>query len=175
MSKYFEYFNLFSRSPTLRVNARDKPSSIFGSIIGFLAISILIGAISFILNEYFSRLNYTINSYTDNLTKPNINLKDFKLGFKLINSAAKEIPDIDRLFKISAIYWDIHNPEFGDNTTGIMTRPIKIPIIKCDQYKNDSLFFDDFTNYAKNFKYIDCLDIPNLNLNITGAYGNLGQ
>jgi len=175
MSKYFEYFNLFSRSPTLRVNAKDKPSSIFGSIIGFLAISILITAISYFLNEFFSRLNYTINSYTDNLTKPNINLKDFKLGFQLVNSKGNDIPDIDRLFKISALFWDLNNPEFGYNKTGIIARPIKIPVIKCDQYKNDSLFYENFVNFSKNFESMDCLDIPNLNLNITGAYGNLGQ
>ena len=175
MSKYFEYFNLFSRSPTLRVNARDKPSSIFGSIIGFLAISILITAISYFLNEFFSRLNYTINSYTDNLTKPNIDLKDFKLGFKLVNSRGNDIPDIDRLFKISAISWDIHIPQLSDNTSSISAIPNEIPIIKCDQYKNDSLFYENFANYAKNFKYIDCLDIQSLNRNITGTYGNLGK
>lgn len=174
MAKFFEFFNYFSQVPSLKVNGKEKPKSTFGSIIGIFSMSILIAVITYIMIEYFSKLNYTYTSYTDNLVSPNIDLKDFKLGFKITNATAGEIPELERLFEISALYWIIHIPRLGDNTTSTTAKPYNIPIIKCDKYKNGTIFYEDFASNAKNFKNFFCLDFESLNKNLTGAYGNIG-
>lgn len=174
MQKFLEVFNLFSQTPTLRVNGKMAPPSIFGSLVGFSAFTIMIIFLYFTLDDYFSLMNYTINSYTDNLAKPDIDLRNFKLGFKLIDSRAQNIPDVDRIFSISAIYWDCNNPELGSNSS-ISAIPIPIPVIKCDQYRKDSLFYDYFSQYARQNKDIKCLDFEAIGKNLTGAYGNVGK
>ena len=133
------------------------------------------GALSFILYEYFSKLNYTFNLYVDNIAKPDIDLKDFKLGFKLTNATGGDFPDIDRFFKISALLWDVHNPELGDDTNFIPTKITVIPEIKCDKYKNGSLFYENFAKYSNNKKDIVCFDFQSLNKTLKGSYGSIGK
>ena len=175
MSTYFHHFNIFSQFPTFRVSGNSKAYSFFGSLVGLISIVTLISGISFILIDYFTKLAYSINSYTNNLEIPNIVLKDLKFGFRILNQVGQEFElDVNRLFKISAIYWDVHIPVKGDNTTSIQVKPTQIPIIKCDQYTKGSIFYEEFASYAKNFRYIDCLDLESIGKNITGAYGNLG-
>ena len=169
-----KFLNLFSQVPNLRINGEIRPASIFGSIIGFLTISILISGVSFILYNYFSRLNYTINSYTDNKAKPNIDLKNFKSGFVIIDAMGLEFPEPERLFKISAKYWDIYLPVFGEDKEQEI-EVTNIPTIKCNQYKNNTLHKDEFDKYSKMYDSMICLDIPRLNKTLKGVYGNLGR
>jgi TM2 domain-containing membrane protein YozV len=154
---------------------KKRPFSIFGSIIGFIALSIIITAISFILNDYFSRLDYNFNSYTDNLSVPDINLTDFKLGFKLVNATGGDYPDLKRFFKMSAIFWDIYNPKLGENITTISVNKTIIPLIKCNQYRKNSLFYENFAFLSKNHIDSECLDFESLNKSLIGSYGDLGR
>ena len=48
-------------------------------IIGFFSILSTVPVIFYLLFEYFSRLNFTINSHTDNMIRPEIDLKKLKL------------------------------------------------------------------------------------------------
>jgi hypothetical protein len=75
MSNFFELLNSFSQTPTLKINGNVRPFSIFASIIGFLLFTILITVNSYIIYQYFSRLNYTFNSYVDNLFYSDIDKK----------------------------------------------------------------------------------------------------
>ena len=168
-----KFLNLFSQVPTLRINGQMRPSSIFGSIVGFFSLCSLFAGLSFILINYFSRLEYIINSYTDNSAKPDIDLKNFKFGLIITDLMGKEFPDQDRLIKISAMYWDIYLPVFGENRTQEVTLT-NIPIIKCNEYKNDTLHKKDFDQYSKMYN-INCLDIPSLNKTLKGIYSNLGR
>lgn len=172
MSKFLKFFNLFSQSPSFRINGQIRPFSIFGSIIGMITISILIAAISFILNNYFSRFNYTINSYTDNLATPDIDLKDFKLAFLLTDLMGKPFPDHERLYKISARHWDIYLPKPGENRTQSISF-VPIPIIKCDQYKENSPLKENFDLYSTMYNQT-CLDFDTNKKNLTGIDGNTG-
>ena len=167
------FFNLFSQLPSLRINGKIRPTSIFGSIIGFFAIMILLAGLTFILHNFFSRLSYTINSFTDNLAKPEINLKNFNLGFQVIDAYGTPFPDHDRLFQISALYWDVYLPKIGENKTQKIEFT-NIPTIKCDQYKNDNLHKEIYDTYSKMYKNMICIDIPSLNQSLKGVYGNLG-
>lgn len=175
MLNFFEYFNIFSQTPSLRVNGKNKPFSIFGILVGMIAISIMIIAYCFILIDYFSRISFSITSYTDNLAMPDISLKDFKIGFQLLNHKGIEFPEADRVFQITAVWAKIKIPFLGDNTESISQISRFVPIIKCDKYSNDSLFAKNFADYSKKFKYLQCLDIPKLNRTISGSYGNLGE
>ena len=175
MSQFFKILNIFSQTPSLRINGEIRPFSIFGSIIGFITMSILIAAISIILYENFSRFNFRINSYTDNSAKPDIDLKNFKLGFVLTDAMGKEIPDEDKILKTSAKFWDLHVPVWGDNTNSLSVKMEDIPIIKCNQYQSGTLFSKNFTEFSKNIKNLSCLDIQKLNKNLKGTYGNVGK
>ena len=172
----WKFFNLFSQSPALKINGESRATSIFGSIIGFLICSILIGATSIILNDFFARLNFTLNSYTDNSAIPDIKLKNFKIGFILSDLMGKEFPDAERLFTISAMYWDIFIPKFTSNQTKQMSivsyEPI--PTIKCNQYRNDTIFKDNFEKISEGYN-MTCLDIPGINKTLKGVYANLGK
>lgn len=172
----WKFFNLFSQGPTLKINGKSKATSIFGSIIGFLICSILIGATSIILYNFFARLNYTLNSYTDNSAIPDIKLNNFKIGFVLSDLMGKEFPDAERLFTISAMYWDIFIPKFTSNQTKQMSivsyEPI--PTIKCNQYMNNTIFKDNFEKMSEGYN-MTCLDIPSMNKTLKGVYGNLGK
>jgi len=170
MLKILKFFNLFSQTPQLKISGENRPFSIFGGIVGFFSISFLIAGITFILYEFFSRFQYTIESYTDNLEIPNIDLKNFKLGFSLYDLMGKKYPDQERLYKISARHWDIYIPKFGSNKTDSV-KVTNIPMIKCNEYKNDSLFYEDFNIYS----HVSCLDFSNLNKNLSGIYGNAGR
>jgi hypothetical protein len=174
MSKYFEYLNLFSLTPSLMVDGKSRPFSIFGCIIGFFTLSILIFQITYIIVEYFSRLNYTHNFYIDNLSKPEINLKNFKSGFVLVNPMGLELQDRNRLFQISAIFWDFYNPKYGDDRK-IKIKTVNVPMIKCNQYKKDSLFYDDFKMLSEQYNHIECLDIEKINGTVHGSYGDIGK
>ena len=143
--------NIFSQPPTLRINGSDKPISIFGSIIGFFSISILFGAICFILNSYFSRLSFNISSYIDNSARPDINLDEFKLGILLTDIMGTSFPEHERLFTISAMMWNIYLPKFGENKTQKIDI-VPIPTIKCNQYKNGTLLKGTYDDLHKNYQ-----------------------
>jgi hypothetical protein len=174
MSKIYEYFNLFSQTPSLRINGKSRPLSIFGSIIGLTSISIFITSVSIIFNNYFSRLNYTFNSYTDNLVTPSVNLDEFKMGFDLRTATGTDISDHDRVYSLGALFWEINVPLLGNNLTSISAKPNPITVIKCNQYEEGSLFSEDFVQYSKNSKNLKCLDFKSLNRSLIGSYGNLG-
>lgn len=80
------FFNLFSQKPSLRINGEKRAYSIFGVLIGIITIPILLTGIFYILYNFFSHFNYTISSYIDSSSIPNIDLKDFKLGFILTDA-----------------------------------------------------------------------------------------
>lgn len=167
-------FNIFSQSPSLRINGESRPFSIFGSIIGFFTLITLLIGIFFILLDYFSQLNFKLNSYIDQSARPDIDLKDFKLAYLLVEPNGKDIKDIDRLFKISAMFWDIYLPKFGENKTQeIDITPIKN--IKCNEYKNGTEHKEEFDNFHKIYETMICLDIPSVGKNLKGVYGNLGR
>ena len=170
--KALNFFDLFSQTPSLKVNGNTRLATIFGSIVGFLAISVLITGISFILNEYFSRLHYNLNSYTDNSARPDIDLSKFKLGFLLTDPLGNQFPDRERLFEITATFWDIHIPLLGDNSTQTVNIS-NIPKIKFNEY-NNSLFNDEAELYAKLYDS-DCLDLETINKNLSGIWNNFGR
>ena len=172
MSKLINFFDFFSQTPSLRINGEYRPFSIFGSIIGFLTITFLIGGISIFLNDYFSHLSFNVNSYTDNLAKPNIDLKNFKLAFLLVDLMGREYPDKERLFKITAKYADLYIPL--SRNTSVDVNFIDIPIIKCDEYKKDELFSDKYGMYSEMWD-LTCLDFSKLEKNLKGVYGNFGK
>jgi len=172
MSNFLKYFNLFSQNPSLRINGERKPSSIFGSIVGFVTVSIVIVALIFILNDSFSHLTFKVNSYIDNSLYPDIDLKKFKLGFTIGDLRGLQFPDHERLFKISVMHWDIYLPKFGENKTQNVETKI-IPIKNCFDYSNDSIIHDEFTQYSKMYN-LTCLDFNSLNKNLTGIYGKTG-
>jgi hypothetical protein len=97
------------------------------------------------------------------------------MGFKLTNASGGDLLDIDRIFSISAMFWEITIPDLGDNSTSIKAVPTNIPIIKCDQYEEGSLFSENFVAFSKKFNDIKCLDFKTLNRSISGALGNLGK
>jgi hypothetical protein len=174
------FFNLFSQKPSFRINGEKRPNTVFGIIIGIITIPILFVGVVYILYDFFSHSNYTINSYIDTSSSPNIDLNDFKLGFLLVNPEGKPFPDHDRIYKINALYWDIYIPKFNEIETDINkiknTTTNIIPSIRCDKYKNNTLHKQSFDLYSKKNNHIPiCLDIPNLNKNLTGVYGNLGR
>jgi len=175
MSSIFNFFNIFSQTPSLRINGQKRPASIFGSIVGFCSITILIGAMIYILFNYFSRLDYTINSYTDNLAKPNIDLKDFKLRFVITDTYGNEFPDYEKLFKISAKFWDIYLPVLGENKTQKIEIS-EIPVVLCKNLNLTNIDSDaiSLVEYSKMYNIL-CLDFSVLNKNLTGVYGNLGR
>lgn len=145
----WKFFNLFSQSPVLKVNGENRPTTIFGSIIEFFSICIIIGAVSIILNEYFNRLSFSLNSYTDNSAKPDIDLQNFKVGFYLSKSTADKFHNHERLYTISAKIREIYIPKYGENTTQTITGT-PIHTIKCNEYKNGYILKDDYDEYAKN-------------------------
>jgi len=166
-------FNLFSQSPTLRINGEIRPNTIFGTIIGLITVSILTGAFTYVLHNYFSRLHFELNSYIDNSAKPEIDLENLKIGFHIIDGMGIEFSDHERLFTISAKFWEIYLPKFGENTPQKVDF-MNIPIIKCNEYKNDSIHQKNFNEYAKNYN-VTCLDLPSINKTLKGVYGKLGR
>ena len=175
MLKYLEFLNCFSQTPALKIKGKKRPFSIFGYIIGFLTFSIILTAIAFILNDYFTRMNYTYNSYTDNLAFPEINFTDFKIGMKITNGTGGDYPDLKKFFKMSAVFYDIYIPKLGDNTTSNIVKLFDIPFIKCEEYNKNSLLYKDFSTLSKNYKDIVCLDFASLNKNLAGAFGKIGK
>jgi len=173
MEKILRLFDLFSQTPTLKVNGRKRASTNFGSFVGFLSITILLTGIGFILNDYFKRLSYKVNSYITNSDTPNINLKELKVGFLLTDIMGKEFPDMERIFSFHAKFWDIYIPIDYNKTTIVNFE--NIPKIKCNEYKNDHKFKLAFDEYTKIYKNLICLDFDSLNKNLTGAYGNFGK
>jgi len=77
------------------------------------------------------------------------------------------------------MHWDIYIPKFGENETEIKKEKhttTMIPSIRCDNYKNNTLHKQSFDMYSNSYNHmLTCLDIPNLNKNLTGVYGNLGR
>ena len=118
-------------------------------------ISFLIFWICFILYNY-------INS-TDNIANPNIDLKNFNLGYVILDAEGNQFPDHDRLFKISAMYTDISLPKDHKNITRKKMEFIDIPAIKCNEYKNNTLHKAEFDKYYQMYYSMICLDTPNVN------------
>lgn len=118
------------------------------------------------LKDFFSRLTFRVNSYTDNQIIPDMDLKDFKLGFYVLDGAGNRIPDIKRIITISGFIWDVEIPKQSDTVSNTT-----IPRIDCSQYKNDSLLYEEF----KNFPDLICIDLPSLNKKNYGVYGSRGK
>ena len=171
MSGCLKFFNFFSQSPALRINGDRRPASIFGSIIGIFTIVGLISAIIYILFNFFSRLDFTINSYTDNSAKPNIDLKNFKLSFFITDIYGNEFQDHEKIFEISAKFWEV-NPFPADNDTQKIDFK-NIPKIKCDRTFLPNQ--DEKIYYKSPYKNVTCFDLSKLNKNLTGPMGNLGR
>lgn len=81
----------------------------------------------------------------------------------------REFPDREKLYKISARHIDVKVPKLGSNETGGVFFT-SIPFIKCNEYKNDTILYDEFSIYQNS----SFLDFSNLNKNLSGIYGNVG-
>ena len=173
MENFIRLFNLFSQTPTLKVNGKTRAPSNFGSCIGFFTISFLIAGISFILNDYFQGLTLKANSYIDNSVIPNIDLKTMKLGFLVSDYLGNELPDQERIFSIEAKFWTIQIPWKKVITPKVKFE--KIEKIKCNQYKENDLHRKELEEYSKLYKNLECLDFDSLNRNLTGSYENFGK
>lgn len=171
MINILKSLDFFSQSPHLRVNGRNKLATIFGSAVSIFSIIILIFGISFILYDYFFYLTYNINSYTDNTITPEIDLKALKFGLLLTNGRGEEYQNPEKLFKISAALWEIKTPILG-NISDVSVSLKDIPIMKCNEYKNNPILNKEFNSYSKIFD-LNCLDFESLNRNLTGTFGNL--
>ena len=165
MSKWFKFFNLFSQSPGLRINGERKPATIFGSIVGFFTISILLSAITYILFNYFSLLDYKINSYTDNLAEPNIDIKNLQLDFFIMDSLGNEIQEPERIFEISAKFWEMYVDNLAENKTQRL-EITDIPKIKCNHESANQQLRNKYKNST-------CFDLSKMNKNLTGPFKNL--
>ena len=169
----FKFFDLFSQTPSIKVKGKKRLATIFGSLIGLISIIFLIAGIFFILNDYFSRLTITVNSYIDNSVKPDIDLKKFKLSFLITDLMGKEFPDQERLFTITAKHWDIFIPVLGGNSTESIVVE-DIPKIKCNEYKNNKLLNKEIEMYTKKMNPT-CFDFEDLNKNLSGVHANFGR
>ena len=165
----YRNLDLFSQTPSLKISGRSIASTNFGSFVGLTTIFCLITGIVFILNDYFQHSSYKVNSFVDNSARPNIDLKNVKLGFQITNYLGKRFPDRERLFSFQAKYWDIHIPV--DETYNTKVSHEKINMIKCNEYKS---YHKDMEKYEKISRKLLCLDLENLNRNLTGVYGNIG-
>ena len=136
----FKSLDIFSESPSVKIDGKTKLKTKFGAFIGFLTISSLITGITIILNDYFSLLSYNFKSYIDNSIRPDIDLSKIKLGFTLTDGIGNPFSERDRLFSIKATFWDIYIPQLGDNyNTTKKVQISDIPIIKFNEYKNKLL------------------------------------
>ena len=133
--KVFFLLDQFSQTPSLKVNGKNSPKTIFGSIIGLGSILTLIIGLSYIIYDYYSRNSYTFSSYTDNSLRPDIDLKKLKMGFISSSTTGKIIPNFDRLFQFSAKHWDIY---YDIITNKEIIQSTNVPIIDCSKFlKND--------------------------------------
>ena len=167
-------FDLFSQTPSLKVNGGNSPQTIFGSIIGLASIITLIFGMIYILYDYYSQLSYNFSSYTDNSIIPDIDFKKFRMGFVVTDSLGNPVPNLDRLFSIKATHWDIY---FNTNTSSVEIKISDIPKIKCSNYaENDPIFKvinSTLNTYGKTHG-MECLDFEAIDKNLTGIYNNFG-
>jgi hypothetical protein len=175
MQKIFRSFDLFSQSPSLKINGGSKASTNFGALVGFITIIILLSGIIFIINDYFNGLSFKINSFIDNTYLPNIDLRKVKIGFHLLNYNSKEFKQSEKIFSLKARLWNFQR-NHDDIAMGIPEADYEeIKLIKCDQYKNNIQFNNELDRYSKIYKDLICLDMENLGKNLTGIYGFLGK
>jgi len=167
------YLDLFSQTPTLKINGKEKLTSIFGSIVGFLSLCITIIGLVYFSHDYFAKLTFSVNFFIDTGVSPKIDLKKFKLAILITDLMGNELPDKERIFSLNALYWDIFLPGPNDNNPQSLI-PTEIPKIKCFEYKNDSLFKNETDFLGKKFK-TDCFDFESLNKSLYGNNNNFGE
>lgn len=173
MQKLFLTFDLFSQSPSLKINGATRTSTNFGALIGFITLILLLSGISLILSDYFQGLSYKVNSLIDNSAIPNIDLKRMKIGFHFINKRLQEFENGEKIFSIKARFWDFKFPE---NLLLPKVTSEEIKVIGCDQYKYKDSFTEKYINQMNSpYKDLFCLDMENLKTNLTGVYSTLGK
>lgn len=173
MKSFFLTFDLFSQTPSLKINGGTRASTKFGSLIGIFSIIALLSGITFILLKFFGGFDFDVNSFIDNSIKPNIDLSKMKIGIHLLDKRSKEFEEAERIFSIQARLWNFYMPEGNFTIPKVKYQEIKI--IKCNEYKKNNLFSYELEQYSKIFKDLYCLDLQNLGNNLTGIYGNLGK
>ena len=172
MQKIYRGFDLFSQTPSLKINGGKRASTNLGSFVGLVSVTFLISGIIFILFEYIEGIEYNVNTFVDETAIPNIEIKKLKIGFHIVDYRFKEFEDGDKIFKLKARFY-----KFYQNTSSEIEVPIleeeEIDLIKCNQYKENKLFKDKFDTYSKKYKDLFCLDTENSKENITGLYSNI--
>jgi hypothetical protein len=171
MSKILKFFDFYSQGPTLRVNGDTRLATNFGSIISLLSLTLLFSGLYFILNDYFSYLTFNVNSFTDNTNTPDIDLKKFKMSILLIDGQGREYENPERLFKISAAYWNVKVNPISTNSYASVGL-IDIPTMKCNNYTDPTLN-EEFKFYTGRYKSITCLNFDKINKNLTGIFGSV--
>jgi hypothetical protein len=174
MEFFLRKFDLFSQTPSLKINGKKMPSTLFGSCIGLISISFLLSTIIYVIYSYLKRLSLTIDSFIEVDYHEEINLKEMNIGFLITDFLGREFPDQDRMFTIQAKFWEIYvPPELNNITKSADVKIENIDIIKCTQLKQHQ-YERNFKTYSQNYKNIVCLDLANLNRTISGIFGNYG-
>jgi len=173
MQKFFRLFDLFSQTPSLKINGGTRASTNFGSFIGFITITFLIFGIIFIINNFFSSLSYNVNYFVDNSVIPNIDLRKIKIGFHLLNYESKEFKNSEKIFSLKARLWNFYRND--SEMTIPETDYEEIKLIKCNKYTKNVIFNEQLNKYSLIYRDLFCLDLENLSKNLTGFYGNLGK
>lgn len=167
---FFEFFDLFSQTPSLKINGNNRLKTNFGAVIGIFSIIILITGISFILSEYFLNLSLNVYSYVDNSKDPDIDISKLKMSFLITDLMGREFEEPERLFSIEAKHWDFFIPEDGNKTRqAIKIQNLKK--IKCNEYVNNDLMDSKFEKFSK-LHNVTCLDFKSLGKNLKGVHLN---
>jgi hypothetical protein len=171
MSNIFSYFDLFGQIPSLKINGRNRVPTYFGSLVGFFTICFLITGMVFIITDFLNRLSYKVNSFVDRSARPNIDLKKLVMAFQITNNLAEDFPDKDRLFSFRAQYANHYAPSETENTLSKVDFE-KVNFIKCNDSKEAQQYLEFAKTYNSKTNNLLCLDLVNLNKNLTGIFPN---
>lgn len=172
--KFLNIFDLYSQRPVMRIDGKEKISTVFGSIIGFLSVCITLIGLLYYCYDYFAGLSFSVNFYIDSREKPSIKLNDLKIAVFVTDLYALEYEEQDRLFSVSLKYWNILIPGPGDDRMQRLNFTY-VPMINCWDYKNDSLFKNETDYLGYKYKNARCFDFSELKNELFGSKRGFGE
>jgi len=167
MRDILKTFDILNILPSLYIQKREKFSSTFGIISGFLIISFSIACLFFFIVEYFKKVDTNVVFNEISSFNPSLNMTKVPFIFKLTNTKGEFYSG--RIITFTFQHWKFD--KLSNGTPSITTLNYE----RCNKTKHFQNYENFFYNIYEQMKLDTyyCLNLDNYDLTINGLWGDL--
>lgn len=169
--KYLRFLDIVSVSPRLKIRGEGKYITKLGICFGFLTIISILTLSIILFSEVVNheKINILYNIYTN--SDPTIDFRKSQIVLLITDAFGNEFENDDRLFDITAKFWNITFPIINDTMMPAKANILDVPMRRC---KNKT--FEYFNSYYQSmnsaYNSLLCPEFGDKNISLVRKYGN---